>query len=106
MKVHTLVHTSIAVILFITLMTITGCQTPGQVVSTEASEVCPTCENQTVTTPIKGLKYTRHICPHCKTVEDENAPKVYDEMGDSMATIHVCNYCKANIISCPQCSKK
>lgn len=86
-----------------------GCQTPGKVISTEPSEVCPQCENQTVTTPIKGLTYTKHICPLCKTVETDAsktsaALATYASM--DIETVHVCEHCESVVTPCLACSKK
>jgi hypothetical protein len=106
MKMNIVVTSSLVVILFIILMTATGCQTPGQVVSTTNSDVCPTCQNQTVTTSIKGLKYTKHVCPQCETVYSNDASKTYGEIEDDMGAIHVCHYCQANVVTCKQCDKQ
>jgi len=95
-----------AVIMLCAMMATTGCQTSGKVVSTQQSEVCPTCKRQTVTTPIKGQKYTRHVCPKCETVYGYDASVTYDELEDDMGAIHVCHYCKANVVTCSQCSRQ
>jgi hypothetical protein len=88
------------------LILISGCQTPGKVVSTLTSEVCPTCKNQTVTTPIKGLKYTRHVCPSCETTEVVDPQGIYDEMGPEIKTVHVCKKCSSIVEPCPLCKTK
>ena len=91
-----------------TLILIVGCQSPGKVVSTQTSDVCPQCEMQTVTSPIKGLTYTRHICPTCKDVETDAAKTsaalaIYTSM--DIETVHVCEHCKSVVAPCPVCSK-
>jgi predicted Zn-ribbon and HTH transcriptional regulator len=80
MKIQTLIRFTMAVIMLCIVMITTGCQTPGQVVSSKKSGTCPTCKNQTVTTPIKGLKYSRHVCPDCKTVYITDPSVTNDEL--------------------------
>ena len=91
-----------------TFILTSGCQSPGKVVSTQASTVCPQCEMQTVTSPIKGLTYTRCVCPTCKTVETD-AEKVSAALASytsrDMKTVHVCEHCKSVVESCAACSK-
>lgn len=106
MNKHLIFRAYMTASLLVAGASITGCQTPGRVVSTEPSIVCPTCERQTVTSPIKGLKYKKHVCPQCKTVYSNDAPVAYDEVADDMGAIHVCEYCQANLITCPQCSRQ
>ena len=106
MKMNTIIYSTLTVILLVSLLTVTGCQTPGQVVSIKTSEVCPTCENQTKTTPIKGLKYTMHVCPQCETVYSNDSTVTYDEVEDDMGAVHVCHYCQANVVTCKQCNKQ
>lgn len=90
------------------LILISGCQTPGKVVSTEASEVCPECKTETVTSPIKGLTYTKHTCPLCReVVTDDSAASSamasYTSM--DMETVHVCKKCSSIVEPCSACSK-
>jgi len=90
------------------LILIAGCQSPGKVVSTQTSVVCPQCEMQTVTSPIKGLTYTKHVCPGCKMVETDEAKTSaalanYTSMNTE--TVHVCEHCKSVVTPCPACSK-
>ena len=91
-----------------TLVLIAGCQTPGKVVSTQTSDVCPQCEMQTVTSPIKGLTYTKHVCPTCKTVETDEA-KISAAMASytslDIKSVHVCEHCKSVVALCPVCSR-
>lgn len=87
---------------------IAGCQSPGKIVSTQVSAACPQCAMQTVTTPIKGLTYTRHICPACKTIElDEvrisEAMSNYTSM--EIETVHICDHCKSVVEPCLACQK-
>ncbi|MEA2068498.1 MAG: hypothetical protein U9P12_04795 [Verrucomicrobiota bacterium] len=87
------------------LILIVGCQSPGKVVSTQTSDVCPQCEMQTVTSPIKGLTYTRHICPPtCKDVETDTAKTsaaLATYTGMDIETVHVCEHCKSIVAPCP-----
>ena len=83
-----------------------GCQTPGKVISTEECAHCPTCKTETVTTPIKGLTYTRHVCPGCKMVVDTGKTPNYDELGDFGNEIQVCTHCQSVVTPCPVCSSK
>jgi len=108
MKRNTLVKTAIALSVLSALILISGCQTPGKVVSTEPSAVCPQCETQTVTSAIKGLTYTKHVCPHCKTVETDAsktsaAMSAYTSM--DVETVQVCKHCESVVTPCPACSK-
>jgi len=81
-----------------TFILVGGCKSTG---GNDEMVKCPTCNRQTVTTPIKGLKYTRHVCPSCKTVSTTTVN--YDELGDITEELHACTYCEANLITCPQC---
>ena len=85
---------------------LTGCQTAGKVLSMRKSAVCPMCKTETVTTPIKGLTYARHVCPGCKKVStiDPNAPASMRDYVDPRAqTVHVCEHCKSLVTKCAQC---
>lgn len=85
---------------------LTGCQIPGRVVSTETSRVCPLCRTQTVTSPIKGMTYKKHVCPDCKKVStiDPAAPTyLRDYVAPGQQTIHVCAHCEAAVSKCPLC---
>jgi len=106
MKRKNLLKSVAALSLLGTFILVSGCQTPGKVVSTETSELCPICKNETVTTPIKGLTYTKHVCPSCKTVVDTGKTPNYDELGDLGNEIQVCTHCESSLITCPTCSKK
>ena len=108
MKRNSILKTATTLAVLCTLILIVGCQTPGEVVSTQTSDVCPQCEIQTVTSPIKGLTYTKHVCPTCKTVETDAsktsaALTTYTSM--DIETVHVCDHCKSVVEPCPVCSK-
>jgi ribosomal protein S27E len=45
-----------------------GCQTAGQVVSSKPLVTCPDCNDEVVTSSIKGLNFTRVVCPTCQVV--------------------------------------
>jgi hypothetical protein len=94
------VCTGLAVIL-------TACQTPGRVVSKEASAVCPTCEAVTRTAPIRGLTYTTCVCPSCRkasTLEPALEYSLRAYMGDSLGeTVQVCDRCRSVVAACPVC---
>ena len=105
---NSILRTTAATAVLSTLILIVGCQSPGKVVSTQTSDVCPQCEMQTVTSPIKGLTYTKHVCPTCKTVETDAAKTSaalasYTSM--DVETIHVCARCESVLIPCPACRK-
>jgi len=109
MKRNAILQSAIALSVLCALVLAGGCQTPGKVVSTEPSEVCPQCENQTVTTPIKGLTYTKHVCPMCKNIETDAsktsaALAVYTSQ--DIETVHVCEHCQSVVTPCPVCSQK
>ena len=108
MKRNAILQSALALSVLGALVLAGGCQTPGQVVATQKSEVCPQCETQTVTTPIKGLTYTKHVCPACKNVETDAtktsaALATYTSM--EVETVHVCEHCKSVVTPCPACSK-
>lgn len=81
---------------------LTGCQTPGQVLSVETSDVCPMCRTETRTTVVKGLSYKKHVCPSCRNIED------YEMIGerDVVEITHVCDKCEALVSKCEQCLKQ
>lgn len=86
-----------------------GCRMPGKVVSTTKSDVCPMCRNEVRTTPLKGLTYTKHVCPGCKTVStiDPAAPaSMRDYIDPEDRTVHVCEHCEAMVSTCPQCASR
>ncbi|NOY79444.1 MAG: hypothetical protein GXP31_00415 [Kiritimatiellaeota bacterium] len=83
-------------------LAVAGCQTPGKLVSTATSTVCPMCKSETRTTAVKGLTYTKHICPKCKTVRNTGTS---DEAADA-TQVHVCDQCKAVVNTCPLCTSK
>ncbi len=84
-----------------------GCQTSGKLVSSEESVVCPACRLETRTSAIKGLTYTKCVCPSCKqvsTVDPEFAEAVYAYVGNDIGdTVHVCDSCQAIVEKCPVC---
>lgn len=47
---------------------LSGCQTPGRVLQTEASQICPACRTETRSAAIRGLSYKSHRCKSCRTV--------------------------------------
>jgi predicted nucleic acid-binding Zn ribbon protein len=79
-----------------------GCQTPGRVVATETSAVCPQCKVETKTRSIKGLTYKVDVCPSCKTTWEPRGGSNYDED----AYVHVCDMCKIMTEKCPVCAQK
>ncbi len=54
--------------LLLSMILMSGCQTAGQVVSSKPLATCPDCSSQVVTSSIKGLDYTRVVCPPCQKV--------------------------------------
>lgn len=88
-----------------------GCQSPGKVVATDASDVCPTCKMQTVTSPVKGLTYTRCVCASCRKEtaldpEQEEILRNYVGLGTGALTVHVCEHCKTVVETCPVCRQQ
>jgi phage FluMu protein Com len=79
-----------------------GCQTSGKLVSVTQDTKCPLCHTETRTTAVKGLDYTKHICPNCKTVWDTGTS---DEAA-ALTKVHVCDHCKAIVGLCPKCASK
>ena len=80
----------------------TGCQAPGKTLSTVKSPACPMCSMETRTAPIKGMTYTKMVCPGCKTVRDTGT---WAESAD-LTAVHVCDHCKAAVDTCPACASK
>ena len=78
-----------------------GCQTSGKLVSTEKSVVCPMCQTETRTAAVKGLTYTKHVCPGCKTITETD-----HYTGNVTSSVHVCDHCKAAVVKCPLCASK
>lgn len=67
------------------------------------------CKTQTVTAPIKGMTYTKEICPMCKTVstiDPFSPPSMRDYVDPNQQTVHVCEHCKAMVEKCPICRKR
>lgn len=79
-----------------------GCQTPGKLVSSKECAVCPMCKTETRTAPIKGLTYTKQVCPLCHTVRNFNTS---DEAAD-LTEVQVCDHCKCVVKVCPACASK
>lgn len=82
---------------------IAGCQTPGQVVATETSSVCPKCKLETKTRAIKGVTYKVDVCPSCKTTLEYVEGQA---RGDGTEIVHVCDMCKIMTEKCPVCAQK
>ena len=109
MKRNAILQSAIALSVLCALDLAGGCQTPGKVVSTNPSDLCPQCETQTVTTPIKGLTYTKHVCPMCKNIETDaskTSAALASYTGMDIETVHVCKLCEAVVTPCPACSQK
>lgn len=87
-----------------------GCQTPGRVVASESSVVCPTCKAVTRTALIKGTSYTTCLCPSCKTVSPVGpalAETLRTYMGNEPGDkVHVCDHCKSMVETCSVCRKQ
>jgi len=58
---------SLAALLVSTIL-MSGCTTAGQVVSSKPLMTCANCNEQVVTSSIKGLDFTRVVCPQCEKV--------------------------------------
>lgn len=76
-----------------------SCQTPGEVVSTDASVICPKCKTETKTMPIKGLTYTKHTCPSCGGDWEMDHT-------DFSVFVHACEHCETIVATCPLCAKE
>jgi len=88
---------TLAVALAVPLFGAAGCQTPGRLVSSKTSQVCPECETETRTFSLEGLTYDKHICPTCRTEE---------RGGDYPETVHYCRKCRAIVEPCPLCREE
>lgn len=84
------------------MLLIIGCQTSGQLKSSESSIICPNCKTETRTTPFQGINYKKHMCPDCRY------ETVMDETGEiaPWKTVHVCDNCNALVEKCPLCKGK
>lgn len=91
-----------AIFAFCMVALIAGCQTPGKVVATESSSVCPKCQLETKTRALQGLTYKSDVCPSCKTTWDMHGGNNADEA----AMVHVCDSCKIMTEKCPVCAQK
>jgi hypothetical protein len=79
-----------------------GCQTPGKLVDTEECPTCPYCKAETRTAPIKGMTYTKVVCPECRKVGN---PGTWAELRDRKTT-YVCDKCKVVVSKCAACAGK
>lgn len=109
MKAKNILKTTVVFFTLSILILIAGCQSPGKIIASEKSEICPECKIQTVTTPIKGLTYKRHVCPACKKVdthESEISAALASYTSMDIETVHVCPHCKSIVEPCPDCCAK
>lgn len=83
--------------LVIGVASLTSCQTAGEK-STKTSVICPSCKTETTTTPLKGLSFTKHMCPKCRSTSNVS--------GESWDPIHVCNSCEQVVEKCSLCEKE
>jgi len=77
----------------------TGCQTPGQLISTEESVTCPLCKLETRTSSLKGFNFKMCVCPTCKAQQKE----IWDGFYVEDALVQVCDKCQAVVMNCPAC---
>lgn len=94
------------------LLALSACQVPLRETSRVRSPVCPRCETVTRTTPLKGVTYTRHLCPTCGRYagpdwyEDvELGGRVYGYGGESLLQekVLVCDRCNLVVGECSEC---
>ena len=90
---------SLAVLLVSTIL-MSGCTTPGQVVSSKPLIACPDCNQQVITSRIKGLDFTRVVCPTCHKVWTLPEGAYSDQ-----TVAYYCPRCKELIATCPDCQK-
>jgi hypothetical protein len=79
-----------------------GCQTPGESVKTEKCSTCPLCHHETRLAPIKGMTYTRVVCPDCRKVGNTGT---WDELR-GLHEVWVCDHCKTIVAPCAKCAAK
>jgi hypothetical protein len=79
-----------------------GCRGAGEVVSAEGSATCPMCGAQTRTVPVKGVTYTKMVCPSCKA----EMGSVWDGYYKLRSEVQVCDNCRAVVGKCEACSAK
>ena len=97
---------TIRVVATLTLVTllVAGCQMPGQTIAAKSSDTCPSCQQETKTLPIKGLTYTKHVCPSCEDTD------IFDDYSENplypMGTVHTCSRCETIVEQCEQCRKR
>lgn len=92
------------------LVVLSGCQTSGKLLSAQKSIVCPKCGIETRTMPIKGMTYTKAMCPNCKKefpIDPRLADTVRGYVGNEIEdSVHVCTQCQAMVETCPVCRKQ
>ena len=88
------------VVLLVGAFLLSGCQSPGTVVSSKPVINCPDCHEQVVTSRIKGLDYTRVVCPMCHKVWTLPEGAYTDQ-----TIAYYCPHCKELIALCPDCQK-
>lgn len=88
-------------IVVLAMFFVAGCQQPGQVVSTRPSIECPTCHHELITSRIKGINFTRMVCPQCG--HEYVAPEGYY---DEDTIVYACPDCGEVVATCPTCRKK
>lgn len=108
----------IMIVGFVGLALVAGCQAPGRFLSSETSVVCPTCETETRTLPVRDQTYDTHVCTACKTVAplSEAYPDIAAVLEDdrldrgslrrSVPLVHVCDRCESVVGICRQCRRE
>ncbi|MEK7468603.1 MAG: hypothetical protein AAB074_14430 [Planctomycetota bacterium] len=76
---------------------LTSCQSSGET-TTRESVNCPSCKTAVTTTPLKGLSFSKHMCPSCKSTTGV--------VGESFDPVHVCNKCELIVELCDLCRKE
>ena len=86
----------------IAALAFSGCQTPGKLVKVEKCPTCPFCHHETRLAPIKGMTYTKVVCPDCRKVGNTGT---WDELRN-LQEVWVCDKCKTVVCPCAKCAAK
>ena len=87
---------------FVSVLLLSGCQMPGQIVKEEPCSLCPKCKSVTTTGILKGTTVTTVVCPSCKAEYED--PRLLDYTGTD-SSVNCCEKCGTYIKKCDKCKK-
>lgn len=83
--------------LILSVAVLASCQSSGETTTRESIH-CPSCKTEVTTTPLKGLSFSKHMCPNCKSTTGV--------VGESVDPVHVCTKCELIVEKCELCRKE